>query len=88
MLHPHDGEWICVEKRRVRVVGRAKRVRRRGRRSDRGSILVGLDVLGLILGCGRLVMVWWWRRIDAKIRVHGPCDCIIVFDERSFFQHV
>lgn len=66
MLQPHEGEWICVEKRRAQGAGRANTVRRRGRMSDRGSILVIVEaVLGSI----------WEERFEMFIMVEkGGCQ--------------
>jgi hypothetical protein len=58
-----------------------KRVRRRGKRRERGSILAdqwSVGDLGVVVTGGDAGV--WWNRKGAKIHVHGPirwpCDCL------------
>jgi hypothetical protein len=57
VLHAHVGVWMWRARWARRVVG--KRVRRSGKRSERGSILGGV-LVGTFTGCGSLNGGWVW----------------------------
>jgi hypothetical protein len=73
-LQAQVGVWMCVWIERVRRAGRAKSIRRRGRRSERGSILaVGKCVLVAKLQMAVVELnVQMFRRMGAK-----KCTCVV-----------